>query len=173
MLRSQKFFWDLQLPEEIVVWAPQKAQKPFIQVEITHDFKSRCTMSYPLILNARANYLSHLTQCHAAPVCALVLHKRCSNLQYLPHKKRFMISKNLANVKAIIHSVFLQSCTTKELSPSGFKNWKEKSPLLLFPNKDSIIKPFSLFSIFFPLMSGTGLNLQTSLDGLYYRDVHD
>lgn len=48
-----------------------------------------------------------------------------------------------------------------------------KMPLLLFPNKDSIIKPFSPSSIYFLSMSGTGLNLQTSLDGLYYRDVHD
>lgn len=105
--------------------------------------------------------------------CVLVHYKRCSSLQYLPHKKRFMISKNLVNGKAIIQSLFLQSCTSKQLFSWGFKNGKEKSPLLLFPNKDSIIKPFSLFSIYFPLMSGTGLNLQTSLDSMYHRDVHD
>lgn len=69
------------------------------------------------------NYLSHLTQCHAAPVCVLVHHKRCSSLQYQPHKKRFMSSKNLINGKAIIQSLlFLQSCTSKQLSPWGFKN---------------------------------------------------
>lgn len=122
MLGSPKFFWDLQLHEEIIVRTPQREQKPFIQVEITCDFKSRCTMSYSLILNARANYLSHLTQCHAAPVSVLLLHKRCSSLQYLPHKKRFMISKNPVNGKAIIQSLlFLQSCASKQLSPSGFK----------------------------------------------------
>lgn len=68
MLGSQKPVWDLQLKEKIIVQAPQREQKPIIQVEITRDLKSRCTMSYPLTLNARANYFSHLTQCHAVPV---------------------------------------------------------------------------------------------------------
>lgn len=134
MLGSQKSFWNLQLQEEVIVWAPQREQKPFIQVETTRDLKSRCTMSYPLILNAKANYLSYLTHCHTAPLCVLVHHNRCSRLQYLPHKKRFMISKNQVNGKAIIQPLlFLHSCTSKQLSLWGFKNGKEKSRLVLFP----------------------------------------
>jgi len=70
MLASQKPPWDLRFQEEIIGWAPQREQKPSIQVEITHDLKSRCTASYPLTLKARAKYFSHPIQCHAASACA-------------------------------------------------------------------------------------------------------
>lgn len=69
MVGSVKSPWDLVLQEETIVWAPQREQEPFIQVEITNDLKSRRTMSYPLILKARAKYLSHLTQHHATSAC--------------------------------------------------------------------------------------------------------
>lgn len=64
MLGSPKSPWDLHFQDEIIVWASQREQKPFIPGEITHDWKSRCTLSYPLILKARAKYLSHLIHHH-------------------------------------------------------------------------------------------------------------
>lgn len=70
MVGSQKSPCDLQFQEEIIVWAPQREQKPFIQGEITHDLKSSCTTSYPLILKARAKYFTHQIQRHAASACA-------------------------------------------------------------------------------------------------------
>lgn len=143
MLRTQKLFWDLQLQEEIIVWAPQREQKPFIQVEITSDLKSRCTVSYPLILNARANYWSHLTQCHAAPVCVLVHHKRCSSLQDL---KRFMISKNLVNGKAIIQSLlFLHSAPANNLLHEASKIGRKNPPCCFSQTKTALLNHFPCF----------------------------
>lgn len=78
---------------------------------------------------------------------------------------------NLFTILAVLRVPHQQTAFSMKLL--YLQKWEGKSPLSLFPNKASIIKPFSLFCRYFPLMPETGANLQTSLDGLHYRDVYD
>lgn len=91
-----------------------------------------------------------------------------------------MSNKNLVNGKAI-KFVYNPCCSWSPTPANSFlheasvssKMGRKNPPCHCSQTKPALLNHSLCFADYFPLMPGTGLNLQTSFDGFHERDIHD